>query len=179
MGFLIGGEILLHGMETRFEASDGDAVRAAGHFHLKDAQIYPDLKHGTSLWPFNDSHEKTTRLMGPGLQDFTEILLSHMCSDVLWHSIKHGTWVEDANLGEKPHPGPVVRPVLVGGLPMGWFRFQFTLLACLRVKIPRFYTDLNARKASRFAMKAVSDWFTGVEGLKDRIQDRNHEELSS
>ena len=52
-------------------------------------------------------------------------------------------------------------------------------MACLGVKVPRFYTDLNARKATRFAMKKASGWFLGLEGLKFGNRDLNHSELSS
>ena len=62
---------------------------------------------------------------------------------------------------------------------MGWFWFQFTVMACLGVKIPRFYTDLNARKAMRFAMKKASGWFLGLEALKTGNRDLNHPELTS
>jgi hypothetical protein len=121
VSFLVGGQILLNGMKTRFKAPDGGSIGPTGHVHLEYSQIYPDLEQGTILRPLDHPHEKTSWLMRPFLQDVTEILSSHVFSDLLLHSIEHGTWMEHLNLGEKDHPRPVMRSVLVGGLPVGWF----------------------------------------------------------
>tara|TARA_B100001059_G_scaffold99041_2_gene98682 strand:+ start:9964 stop:10152 length:189 start_codon:yes stop_codon:yes gene_type:complete len=62
---------------------------------------------------------------------------------------------------------------------MGWFLFEFSVIACLRVKIPRFYTDSNARTASRFVVKTAFGRFTRHEDLKTDIRSGIHKELTS
>ena len=156
-------EIFLDSMQTGFAPSNRASIRASGHFHLKNAQIDSNLQKLPIGRAVDQPDQEAAWLMRPGLQDVSEILVSHsfLLSEPFGGQLKDGKQPHHPNFNGISHPRPVMRPVLAGWLPVGWFNMKYLGMACLEVKIPRFYTDLNARTVVMFDMIPADGLFSG------------------